>query len=298
MGGIVTSTLEQSSSQRTMDDWTDEQLDGFRRDGFLVVEHDFLDAETVERLRERFARLFAGEYETGIQPDEVKWVPGRDPEDQTRQVCNVWKADRTFGSQLLSTRTGRLVASLMGWDGVRVLQDVCIWKPPRAAPLPMHRDGARLGYIVPSESVTCWIALDRTSREAGAITYARGSHLWPQPGRRDSQVSDDWLEPAKAAMPAECELELVTPAVEAGGAIFHRHDTLHGYGPNTEDVTSRGVITHFAHADTRFHSSIANPVYSRYRRVGDTSLDESFFPIVWARNGGRSSWLDEYSDSA
>jgi len=34
-------------------------------------------------------------------------------------------------------------------------------------------------------------------------------------------------------------------------------------------------------------------VYSRYRRVGDTSLDESFFPIVWTRDGRRSAWLDE-----
>jgi hypothetical protein len=34
-------------------------------------------------------------------------------------------------------------------------------------------------------------------------------------------------------------------------------------------------------------------VYSRYRRVGDTSMDESFFPVVWALDGGRSAWLDK-----
>ena len=37
--------------------------------------------------------LFDGEYETGIKPDEVNWVAGRDPEDRTRQICNGWRAD-------------------------------------------------------------------------------------------------------------------------------------------------------------------------------------------------------------
>jgi hypothetical protein len=29
------------------------------------------------------------------------------------------------------------------------------------------------------------------------------------------------------------------------------------------------------------------------RRRGDLSLDESFFPVVWDENGGRSAWLAE-----
>ena len=44
-------------------------------------------------------------------------------------------------------------------------------------------------------------------------------------------------------------------------------------------------------ADARFHPEHADPVYSRYRRVGDTTLDESFFPIVWTRDGYRTEWL-------
>jgi hypothetical protein len=31
---------------------------------------------------------------------------------------------------------------------------------------------------------------------------------------------------------------------------------------------------------------------SRYRRVDDTTMDESFFPIVWTRDGYRTGWLD------
>jgi ectoine hydroxylase-related dioxygenase (phytanoyl-CoA dioxygenase family) len=268
------------------------QLEMFREDGFLVVERDFVDGSTLAELQERFERLYAGAYETGIQPDEVKWVAGRDPDDVTRQVCNVWKADRVFARQLLAETTGRAVAELMGWDGARVLQDVCIWKPPGAPPLPMHRDGWRLGYLVPPESVTCWIALDSIAAEAGGITYVRGSHLWPWQAESPADGARDWLAPAEAGAPAGTELELVTPGTQAGGAIFHRFDTFHGYGPNTTQITSRGVITHFARPDTQFHATNVNAVYSRYRRHGDVALDEAFFPIVWTREGRRTTWLD------
>jgi hypothetical protein len=33
-------------------------------------------------------------------------------------------------------------------------------------------------------------------------------------------------------------------------------------------------------------------IYSRYRRRGDLSLDESYFPVLWDESGGRSAWLD------
>ena len=50
---------------------TDEQVEAFHRDGFLIVEEGFISGAAIEALRERFDRLFDGEYATGIQPDEV-----------------------------------------------------------------------------------------------------------------------------------------------------------------------------------------------------------------------------------
>ena len=131
-------------------------------------------------LRERFDRLFAGEYATGIQPDEVNWKAGRDPEDRTRQICNGWRADDLIAAQVLSERTGRIAAQLMGYGGARMLQDNCLWKPPGARSLGMHQDGSYADYLVPAEMITCWVALDDTRAEGGTIEYARGSHRWPK----------------------------------------------------------------------------------------------------------------------
>ena len=278
----------------TVDGWRSDQLEAFERDGFVVVEEGYVDEETVAELRARFESLFDGRYETGIRPDEVNWVPGRDPEDRTRQICNGWKADRRIALQTLSERTGRLAAELMGWDGVRVVQDNVIWKPPGAASLGMHQDGSYLDYLVPPEMVTCWIGLDDTSAESGTVTYAAGSHRWPRSpeNRGEFHAPPDWLAPVERACPHGEELRLVPLVVRAGGAAFHHFNTFHGSGPNTSTVHRRAVISHLVPAGARFHPEHVDPVYSRYRRVGDTSLDESFFPVVWRRDGSRTPWLD------
>jgi len=283
-----------------VESWSDEQRESFLRDGFVVVEEGFIDAETVALLRERFEPLFAGRYDTGIRPDEVNWVPGRDPDDRPRQICNGWKADPCIAAQTLSERTGRLAASLMGWDGVRLVQDNCIWKPPGAKSLGMHQDGSYLDYLVPPEMITCWVALDDTSAEAGTITYAAGSHRWPRSpeNRGEFHAPPDWLAPVERARPPAEELQLVPLVVRAGGAAFHHFNTFHGSGPNTGSVHRRAVISHLIRADARFHPEHVDPVYSRYRRVDDMTMDESFFPIVWTRDGRRSAWLEDLPTSA
>jgi ectoine hydroxylase-related dioxygenase (phytanoyl-CoA dioxygenase family) len=277
-----------------IDRWTDDHLAAFDRDGFLIVEEGFIDDAAVELMRERFDRLFAGDYVTGIRPDEVNWVAGRDPEDRTRQICNGWKADPEIARQVLAERTGRLAAELMRWDGVRILQDNCIWKPPKTKSLGMHQDGAYLDYLVPPEMITCWIALDDTSAEAGTITYARGSHHWPrsEKNRSEFHAPADWLAPIDRAAPEGEVAELVPIVVKAGGASFHHHLTFHGSGPNTASIHRRAVISHLLPAAVEFHPEHADPVYSRYRRRGDMSLDESYFPIVWTKDGRRTAWLD------
>jgi ectoine hydroxylase-related dioxygenase (phytanoyl-CoA dioxygenase family) len=277
-----------------IESWNPEQLEAFERDGFLVVEEGFIEPKAIELLRERFDRLFAADYETGIRPDEVNWVAGRDPEDRTRQICNGWKADNAIATQVLSERSGRLAAELMAWDGVRLLQDNVIWKPPGTKSLGMHQDGSYLDYLVPPAMITCWIALDDTSAEAGTITYAAGSHRWPRSpeNRGEFHAPSDWLAPVKRAVPAEKQLRLVPIEVKAGGASFHHHLTFHGSGPNTAAVHRRACISHLIQADAEFHPVNVDPTYSRYRRVADTALDESFFPIVWTCDGGRSAWVD------
>jgi ectoine hydroxylase-related dioxygenase (phytanoyl-CoA dioxygenase family) len=287
--------MSTTAAARSFDDVSDEQIESFRRDGFLVVEEGLLSDATIDVLRERFAALFEGEYATGIAPDEVNWKPGRDPENLTRQICNGWRADDQIAAQVLSEKTGRIAARLGGYSGTRMLQDNCLWKPPGALSLGMHQDGSFADYLVPPEMITCWVALDDTQASGGTIEYVRGSHKWPKapPDRGSFHAPDDWLAPMHAAAPDTIEPERIPVVVKAGGCTFHHSLTFHGSGPNEATVERRALVSHLVPVHTRFHPSNTDLIYSRYRRRGDLSLDESFFPVIWDQNGARSDWLRE-----
>jgi 2-oxoglutarate-dependent dioxygenase len=283
-----------------VDSLTVTQVEDFRRDGFLIVEEGFLDDRAIDALRKRFDALFEGEYQTGIAPDEVNWKQGRDPEDRTRQICNGWRADDVIAAQVLSERTGRLAAQLMGYRGTRILQDNCLWKPPGAKSLGMHQDGSYAGYLVPAEMVTVWVALDDTEATGGTIEYVPGSHRWPRvpPARDEFHAPEDWLAPARAASPNGDEPERVPVVVKAGGCSFHHSLTFHGSGPNEATRDRRALVSHLVPVETRFHPTEVDLVYSRYRRRGDLALDESFFPVLWDETGARSAWLADLPELA
>jgi len=275
---------------------TAAQVASFERDGFLIVEEGLVPEGALEQLRERFLRLFDGEYETGIKPDEVNWVRDRDPEDRTRQVCNGWRADKTIAAQVLSERTGRLCAQLMGYRGVRLLQDNVLWKPPGAKAIGFHQDASYADYLVPAEMTTCWISLHETTADAGPLEFVRGSNHWPTtpPQRSQFHAPDDWLAPVRAAAPEGAELEIVPVVVKAGGGSFHHGRTWHGSSPNTNASVARmALVSHMLAVETRFHETNVDLVYSRYRRHGDLSLDESFFPVIWDESGYRTPWLSD-----
>jgi ectoine hydroxylase-related dioxygenase (phytanoyl-CoA dioxygenase family) len=273
---------------------TPAQIEAYRRDGFLVVE-EFIGADELERVRERYERCFAHEWETGQLPDEVNYHPGLTPPDKTRQLCNLWKADRTIAATTLAARNAEFVARLAGEPGMRLYHDNAIWKPPSGKALLAHQDAAYVDSFVPQNMHTCWIALDDTYADTGTIYYARGSHRWGDLGLGGTfHAPDDWLGHLREVKPADAEVDMVPIEVPAGGAAFHDGWTFHGSPPSERaDRERRSIISHMLTTRTTWHPTNVNPLYSRYRRPGETELDEAFFPVLWREDGHRTPWIDE-----
>lgn len=274
---------------------TPEQIRRFRTDGFLVVDR-FVTAELTRAIAERFPCIFRGEFETTVPPDEWRWVEGRDPVDVTRMIWNGWKCDRTVARLALSGLVGRWCAELAGWDGTRLNQDGCLWKPPGAAGLSFHQDGNYNAWVDPLDLMTCWVPLDDVGAESGTLEYALGSHIWG-PGDRPQDFHDpgDYREcVVRAAKAGGHVLDVRTVTIPAGGAAFHHVWLWHGSGPNRTPADRRVVALHCMPAAARFHPT--NPAYAqgRYKRFGDTAMDESFYPVMWRADGYRSPFIEEY----
>jgi ectoine hydroxylase-related dioxygenase (phytanoyl-CoA dioxygenase family) len=280
---------------------TDDQLDAYRRDGFVVIEQ-YLAADEVERLREHFARCFDRDWETGLRPDEVNYEPGVTPPDRTRQMCNLWKSDRTVAATVLAARHAEFAAALEQEPGMRLFIDNAVWKPANGRALLAHQDATYQGCFDPLNLTTCWMALDDTYADTGTIYYARGSHLWGDFGTGGQfHAPDDWTGFMREVVPAELmeQVDWVPIEVPAGGAAFHSGWTWHGSPPSERaDRERRAVISHMMTTRTTWNPDHVHSVYSRYRRPGEVELDEAFFPVMWREDGHRSAFIDSATVAA
>ena len=63
---------------------------------------------------------------------------------------------------------------------------------------------------------------------------------------------------------------------------------------NRSSKPRRSAVSHCMSAEARFHPTNVSYIYNRYKRVGDETMDESFFPILWRRDGYRTPFLEDY----
>ncbi len=279
-----------------------EQARRFAGQGFLTVKR-LVDEETVARLRVRFDKLFAGEFETGVSPDEVNWQAGSGDETLTRQICNGWRADRAIAEIVLREDFGRAAAKLGGWPGARVMTDNVLWKPPGARPLLYHQDSAYLDWFRPSDLLSLWIALDETSAEGGTLEFAPGSHRWrrslPEGEFHGPEDCRRYLLRAAAAEGvANVEDDIAYAEVPAGGGSFHHGWVWHGSGYNRSSRPRRTLVLHAMRSDAEFNparlASGTGAIYSRYKHLGDNVMDENYFPVIWRADGYRTPAIERY----
>lgn len=276
------------------------EAERFHRDGFLVVEA-MLPAAALAALRERFAPLFAGRFDTGVYPDEWYWREGMSLPDVTRHMANAWKADLTVARLALSADVGRAAAALAGWSGARLGQDTIWWKPPGTRPIAHHQDSSFMGFLEPARTVTCWVTLDDTSRDAGTLEYVPGSHRWPLTALPEQFHGEADYRAQMRAAAAAAGVEPPAPVpveVPAGSCVFHAGEIWHGSGANvTGDRMRRSIGIHMLPPEARFSDRPGGYIYRRYQLTGSAALDESFFPLLWSADGPRTAWIDGYCTS-
>lgn len=280
----------------------DVHVKQFTDDGFVVLQN-LIDQSRVIELHQAFDDLFHGQFETGVQPDEVNWQFATGDPSLTRQICNGWKANKCIARTVLDESLGAAIAQLSGWNGVRIMIDNVIWKPPGAKSLGYHQDSAYLSWFTPSDLLTCWIALDDTSADGGTMELIPGSHKWElNKPEGEFHAPDNYRLPMhNAARAQQAKADIAYVEVPAGGGSFHHGHTWHGSGQNVARLPRRALVLHamqdtVEYVPSNFAEGIG-PIYSRYKKLGDNTLDENYFPIIWRSDGYRTPQISKFLSS-
>ena len=91
----------------------------FLEEGFFEIEN-FFNKKELNEIKKKYKKIFEGNYSTGVVPDKIKWVKGRDKNNIPRSLCNVWKSDKSRAKVVLSKKLGKAVAYLF--------LDLLIWR--------------------------------------------------------------------------------------------------------------------------------------------------------------------------
>ena len=265
------------------------EIETFNKNGFVIFDK-FLLEENIEILKNRFDDLFDGKFENTIEPDEWNWKKNSSDPRATRQMCNVWKSDNLIRKIVCNETIGLIASKLMGWKGARLVQDNILWKPSGGKTLGYHQDASYVDWIVPQTMITCWMSLDQTSQKIGTLEFVTGSHKWElSPPSVNFHSPDDYRrELINFAKDNNKELNITYVEVPPGGASFHHGYTWHGSGINKTSLNRRAIVSHCIPSDAKFHSTNiggTGKIYKRYKKLNTNEMDESFFPIIWNKEG-------------
>ena len=226
---------------------TQDDIDGWNRDGFLVKQ-GFADDSALETLRAAYDETLASGQAAGD-----RMLGGI-----TRQVMVPSDAHPVFDDNLLLERGKDVMRALFGTtDAVRTF-DMLIYKPAgHPHETPWHQDMSYAGLpfapagVQPIQGlVQFWVPLDDVDEDNGCMQFVPGHH--DQPLLPHRVASGEPKDPARLLAIDEPERHLDLSArtiavLPAGGVTMHGYGTPHYTGPNrTTDRPRRAYIFNLA----------------------------------------------------
>ena len=255
---------------------TDELVDQFRRDGFVVVP-DLLESAELDRI------VPAIDATVARRTRAYRPLAERSRYEQSFLQCiNLW--EDTPEARLLTFHpgVGEAAARLLGVTTVRLWHDQALFKEAGGRETDAHQDQP-YWPMKEADTVTAWVPLDGVTEELGCMGYVPGSH---RVGLRKfvniffGEAYDILADPALAgAKPRFVE-------VPRGSVAFHHGLTVHLAKPNRSDRTRRvHTMIYFRDGTTRGTAAPHPSVDRAGIGVGEPIASDAT-PIAWPRPAG------------
>ncbi len=231
----------------TAEEWKEykiskEQVDFFNKNGF-VSGIKLLDERQIEKIQSELAAIA----DPGRPGHELFYEfhsnESTDLSTILFHALGAWRIAEGLHDVLWNPRFLVAASQLLGNAPVRFWHDQIFWKPPKqGGVVAWHQDYSYWTRTKPVAHLTCWCALDDSTKENGCLQYIPGSHQW---GLLPKPVIAGELQGIKDFLTGEQKKQFEYPEyaeVKAGEAIFHHSLTLHGSGANTSAKPRRAFV--------------------------------------------------------
>ena len=263
---------------------TDQQIQSYQENGFVVIPDFLTDSELAEWRQctdEAVAERLGGSID--------QMTNQMNPDDFYAQVFTqcLRLSDTHQGMRQLvhDPRIGQMATSLAGEAGMRIWHDQALIKPPHGNPTAWHLDVPYWSFDS-RNALSFWVALDDATLANGCLWYIPGSH---RQARYDNvgigqnlgglfQVYPEWKSIPPQAGPCP-----------AGSIVWHNGLTAHAAGANMTIHPRRAMTCAFMPNGCTFNGkkNILPQDYFDSLEIGDRLDDEQQNALVW-----HQSWAE------
>ena len=263
---------------------TKEPISFLNTNGNIEIKKD-LNLQLLNEVKKKYKKIFNSEYETGVVPDKIKWVKGRDLDNIPRSLCNVWKSDNDIKKLVTSKIIGQYAAELSGWHKTKLNQDSLIWVVPNAGVVSFHQDNPYQDWHSPGGVITAWIPLTKTHKKSATLEYLVGSHKNKSSKRLSNFYSKkDYQKIDPKLLKNQKKYKRHFVEVDAGTIVFHHGNIWHGSGFNKTSSERISVSIHYMNGNSKFSKKIKSPYFNHYKLNNTHIMHESFFPTIYKKN--------------
>ena len=266
----------------------DESVERFREDGVVCL-RGLVDSDWIELLRRGVARNL-----DSPTPLHTVQTLEQEPGFFLSDICSAQEIAE-FREFVLNGPAAAAAARLMASERANFWADT-LWVKAASTPkrTRWHQDQPFF-WLDGTQVCVLWWPLDSVRRENG-LELIRGSHLWgrwfaPELSRLGRNLYETRSSPRFECMPdidaRRDEYEILSFDVEPGDAIAFHGFTVHGAAGNAEHRMRRAISTIWMGDDARYgeRPSAGRPHFHGHDLEVGESMDSSYFPRVWPREG-------------
>jgi ectoine hydroxylase-related dioxygenase (phytanoyl-CoA dioxygenase family) len=257
---------------------TPEQVAFYHEHGYLAGIR-VLSETQVEALREELSEWFQPNHPGRELWYEYHTNESTDPNRVLFHALGAWRIKPGFHDLLWNPAFTVPASQLLGGP-VRFWHDQLFCKPARhGGVVAWHQDYSYWTRTQPMQHLTCWIGLDRSTKQNGCLQYVPGSHRWdllPITG-----LAGD-MEAIKEVLTPEQWEQFQNPVaieLEAGECAFHHPLMVHGSHANSTLYPRRAAVINVFKDGTK--SAANEPLLSGVPPIAaGAPMGGMFFPLL------------------
>lgn len=266
-------------------DVTSEQIERYRREGFLVIDN-FLTASELTEWRSAVEEAIEERHGIKIPGTELKTGHDDGINKDTEyygnvfdQLINLWQTNARVRKLMMSPELGKIASLLSGANGIRIWHDQALFKRPWANPTALHLDVPYWSFSSP-HAISLWVALDDATLSNGCLYFLPGTHK--KTSYRDIGISRN-MKAIFSVYPELASVEAVAVPMKAGSASFHNGLCIHGAGPNMTPRSRRAMTCAYMPEGATFNGqkNVLPDEYLRTLSVGDRLNNDRQNPLLW-----------------